>query len=35
MVVGAEAIERPLPKPTSEDYVSARFLESLVELACP
>ncbi len=27
----AETIEKPLPKPTSEDYVNARLLESLVE----
>jgi len=26
-----EAIERPLPKPSSADYVSARLLEALVE----
>jgi len=25
------AIERPLPKPTSADYASARLLEALVE----
>jgi len=26
-----EVLERPLPKPTTEDYISARLLESLVE----
>ncbi len=26
-----EVLERPLPKPSSEDYVSARLLEALVE----
>ena len=26
-----EAIERPLPKPSTEDYVGARLLEALVE----
>ena len=26
-----EILERPLPKPTTEDYVSARLLETLVE----
>ncbi|WP_333638839.1 PaREP1 family protein [Pyrobaculum aerophilum] len=26
-----EILERPLPKPSTEDYVSARLLESLVE----
>jgi len=26
-----EAVERPLPKPTSADYASARLLEALVE----
>ncbi|MGC9131876.1 MAG: PaREP1 family protein, partial [Pyrobaculum sp.] len=26
-----EVLERPLPKPTAEDYVSARLLEALVE----
>ena len=29
--MGAEVLERPLPKPTAEDYVNARLLESLVE----
>ncbi|MGC9136941.1 PaREP1 family protein [Caldivirga sp.] len=29
--MGVEIIERPLPKPTSEDYVNARLLESMVE----
>ncbi len=29
--VVAEALERPLPKPTTEDYVGARLLEALVE----
>ena len=29
--MGVEIIEKPLPKPTSEDYVGARLLESLVE----
>ena len=27
----AEVLERPLPKPTTEDYIGARLLESLVE----
>ncbi len=26
-----EVLERPLPKPSSEDYVSVRLLEALVE----
>ncbi|MGB9705852.1 MAG: PaREP1 family protein, partial [Pyrobaculum sp.] len=26
-----EILERPLPKPSSEDYISARLLEALVE----
>ncbi|MEM4438372.1 MAG: PaREP1 family protein [Pyrobaculum sp.] len=26
-----EILEKPLPKPTSEDYISARLLEALVE----
>ncbi|MGC8571249.1 MAG: PaREP1 family protein, partial [Caldivirga sp.] len=29
--MGVEIIERPLPKPTTEDYVNARLLESMVE----
>ncbi|WP_292000195.1 PaREP1 family protein [Caldivirga sp.] len=29
--MAAEDLERPLPKPTSEDYVNARLLEALVE----
>ncbi|ADY00290.1 PaREP1 domain containing protein [Vulcanisaeta moutnovskia 768-28] len=29
--MNTEALERPLPKPTTEDYVSARLLEALVE----
>jgi hypothetical protein len=29
--VDVEVLERPLPKPTAEDYVSARLLEALVE----
>ncbi|MGC9147781.1 MAG: PaREP1 family protein [Infirmifilum sp.] len=29
--MSTEALEEPLPKPTTEDYVSARLLESLVE----
>ena len=31
MYVSTEALERPLPKPTTEDYVNARLLEALVE----
>ncbi|BDR91646.1 PaREP1 family protein [Vulcanisaeta souniana] len=27
----AETLERPLPKPTMEDYINARLLESLIE----
>ncbi|AEA13633.1 PaREP1 domain containing protein [Thermoproteus uzoniensis 768-20] len=30
-MVSAEVLERPLPKPSAEDYVSARLLEALVE----
>ena len=26
-----ETLEKPLPKPTSEDYISARLLEALTE----
>ena len=29
--MGVEVLERPLPKPTAEDYASARLLEALVE----
>ncbi|GAB6944295.1 PaREP1 family protein [Vulcanisaeta sp. JCM 14467] len=29
--MGTEIIEKPLPKPTSEDYVNAKLLETLVE----
>ena len=29
--MSTEALERPLPKPSTEDYVSARLLESLIE----
>ncbi len=29
--MSTETIEKPLPKPTTEDYVSARLLEALVE----
>ena len=29
--MGTEIIERPLPRPTSEDYINARLLESLIE----
>ena len=29
--MGTEALERPLPKPTMEDYVGARLLEAIVE----
>ena len=31
MYVSTEVLERPLPKPTTEDYVGARLLEALVE----
>ncbi|AET33444.1 PaREP1 family protein [Pyrobaculum ferrireducens] len=31
MYVDVEVLERPLPKPSAEDYVSARLLEALVE----
>ena len=31
MYVDVEVLERPLPKPTAEDYISARLLEALVE----
>ncbi|BDR92092.1 PaREP1 family protein [Vulcanisaeta souniana] len=27
----AEVLERPLPRPTAEDYINARILESLIE----
>ena len=27
----AEILEKPLPKPTSEDYINARLLEALIE----
>ncbi|MGC9119378.1 MAG: PaREP1 family protein, partial [Thermoproteus sp.] len=30
-MVSAEVLEKPLPKPSAEDYVSARLLEALVE----
>ena len=33
MPVDPEALERPLPKPTTEDYIGARLLEALVEAA--
>ena len=29
--MGAEVLERPLPKPTAEDYVNARLLEAMIE----
>jgi len=29
--MGVEILEKPLPKPTSEDYISARLLEALTE----
>ncbi len=29
--MNTEVLERPLPKPTAEDYVGARLLESLIE----
>mgnify|MGYP001770672409 CR=1 FL=1 len=29
--MNSETLEKPLPKPTTEDYVNARLLESLVE----
>ena len=29
--IGAEVLEKPLPKPTSEDCISARLLEALTE----
>ncbi|BDR92713.1 hypothetical protein Vsou_18060 [Vulcanisaeta souniana JCM 11219] len=29
--MGAENLERPLPKPTTENYINARLLESLTE----
>ena len=29
--MGVEVLERPLPKPTAEEYVAARLLEALVE----
>ena len=29
--MGAEILEKPLPKPTSEDYISARLLETLTK----
>ena len=29
--MGTEALERPLPKPTSEDYINARLIEALTE----
>ncbi|ADY01665.1 PaREP1 domain containing protein [Vulcanisaeta moutnovskia 768-28] len=29
--MSAETLEKPLPKPTIEDYVSARLLEALIE----
>jgi hypothetical protein len=29
--VDVEVLERPLPKPSAEDYVNARLLEALVE----
>ena len=29
--MGVETLEKPLPKPTSEDYISARLLEALTE----
>ena len=29
--MGAETLERPLPKPTSEDYINARLIEALTE----
>jgi hypothetical protein len=29
--MGVEILEKPLPKPTSEDYISARMLEALTE----
>ncbi|MCU7787816.1 PaREP1 family protein [Pyrobaculum sp. 3827-6] len=31
MYVDVEVLERPLPKPSAEDYVKARLLEALVE----
>ncbi|MDT7889705.1 MAG: PaREP1 family protein [Desulfurococcales archaeon] len=31
MGIGAETLEKPLPKPTSEDYISARLLGALTE----
>ncbi|MGC9170348.1 MAG: PaREP1 family protein [Thermoproteus sp.] len=30
-MVSAEVLEKPLPKPSTEDYISARLLEALVE----
>ncbi|WP_243678276.1 PaREP1 family protein [Vulcanisaeta distributa] len=29
--MGVEVLERPLPKPTTEDYIAARLLEALIE----
>jgi len=29
--MGAETLEKPLPKPTTEDYINARLLESIIE----
>ncbi len=29
--MNTEALEKPLPKPTTEDYVNARLLEALIE----
>lgn len=26
-----EALEKPLPKPSTEDYIAARLLEALIE----
>ncbi len=29
--MNTETLEKPLPKPTTEDYINARLLEALVE----